>query len=426
MNSYCAEVRMETPAQPPVPLATLASGQARVLDEMLSGASLRQVLGTVAEALETVAGPGAHSVVMLGDDRLHLACVASPSLASGHCPDWLALAVPDQVMAPEIWVLDIEALPVGLPWREATLRQQLRAFWSVPIQGGGGRLLGTPDTYWPKPLLPRPELPPDASPAHAVAARLLARTAALAIAHEHMGRRMATLEARQADMPFLNRADELTALTRHLQRMQEEDRSRLARELHDRLGAFFTATKFDMARLKSALGPVTPEVAVRLAHFTDMLDKGIALKRRMIEELRPSALSSLGLIQALEILLNEFTRTHGVPHGLLVHAALEPVQLPANVQLTLYRLVQEALLNVAAYAQATEVKVWLKQRDEGGVEIGVSDNGVGFDIQKGRIAMLGLLGMHYRVQAQGGEFSVQSSPACGATVGAIFPKECTE
>lgn len=389
------------------------------MDELLSGASLPQVLGRVAEALECVAGPGVHAMVMLGEDRAHLACAASPSLEPDLCLDWLDLPLPAQVTSSEAWVLDIEALPPGLPWREATLRHQLRAFWSVPIQGGGGRLLGTLDTYWPAPLPDSlPALPPDALPAHAEAARLLARTAALAIEHHHLSRRVAALESagQHTAMKFPQQTDELTELTRHLQSMQEEERSRLARELHDRLGAFFTATKFDMARLKSALGPLSPEVAMRLAHFTDMLDKGIALKRRMIEDLRPSALTSLGLVQALEILINEFKRTH----GLEVCVNLEPLQMPANVQLTMYRLVQEALVNVAAYAQANEVRIWLRKHAED-VEIGVRDDGVGFDVQTGRISMLGLMGMHYRVEAQGGRFIVESCLDCGTTVSAVFP-----
>lgn len=391
------------------------------MDELLSGAPLPQVLEVVAEALESVAGPGVYAMVMMGEDRSRLACAASPSLEPGRCLDWLELTLPAQVTSSEAWVLDIEALPRGLPWREATLRHQLRAFWSVPIQGAGGRLLGTLDTYWPAPL---PEslaaLSSDALPPHAEAARLLARTAALAIEHDRVCRRLERLESgRQQPMQFPQQTDELTELTRHLQAMQEEERSRLARELHDRLGAFFTATKFDMARLKSALGPLSPEVAMRLAHFTDMLDKGIALKRRMIEDLRPSALNSLGLVQALEILINEFKRTHGVS----VNTALEPLQMPANVQLTMYRLVQEALVNVAAYAQAREVQVWLKKMPEGGVEIGVRDDGVGFDVQTGRISMLGLMGMHYRVEAQGGRFTVESCPDCGTTVSALFPAE---
>lgn len=408
-------------AQPP----TLSAVQFEVMNALLSDAPLAQVLQSVAESLEAVAGPGVHAMVMLGEDRSHLACAASPSLEPGRCLDWLDLTQPVQLTASEAWVLDIEALPCGMPWREATLSHQLRAYWSVPIQGGGGRLLGTLDTYWPAPLTESlPALAPDALPAHAEAARLLARMAALAIEHDRLCRRVALLEAgrlpqtqQQPAMPFHQRTDELTELTRHLQAMQEEERSRLARELHDRLGGFFTATKFDMARLKSALGPTSPEVARRLAHFTDMLDKGIALKRRMIEDLRPSALTSLGLILALEILINEFRRTHGVQ----VRAALEPVQMPANVQLTMYRLVQEALVNVAAYAQAKDVLIWLKRDSDAEVEVGVQDDGVGFEARSGRMSMLGLMGMHYRVEAQGGRFNVESCPDCGTTVSAIFP-----
>lgn len=408
---------------------TLASVQARALDEMLSGAPLLRVLEAVARSLEAIAGPGVHAMVMLGEDRSHLACAASPSMEPRHCLDWLDLTLPAQVPSTEAWVLDIEALPCGLPWREATLRHQLRAFWSVPIRGGSGHLLGTLDTYWPAPLPETPpELSPGASPAHAEAARLLARTAALAIEHERLCQRVAALEAGATavctadnDAPINlrcpSRTDELTELTRHLQRVQEEERSRLALELHDRLGGFFTATKFDMARLKSALGPVTPAVAIRLAHFTDMLDKGIALKRRMIEDLRPSALTSLGLVQALEILINEFTRTHDVP----VRAALAHLHISAGIQLTIYRLVQEALVNVAAHAQAKEVSIWIKTQPDGALEVGVCDDGVGFDVQTGRISMLGLLGMHYRVESEGGCFNVQSRPNGGATVSAVFP-----
>ena len=99
------------------------------------------------------------------------------------------------------------------------------------------------------------------------------------------------------------RTAQLKELALHLQTVREDERSHLARELHDELGALLTAAKLDVARLKSRLGATpTPEVAERLAHLNEALNSGIALKRRIIEDLRPSSLSNLGLVAALEIL----------------------------------------------------------------------------------------------------------------------------
>lgn len=217
-----------------------------------------------------------------------------------------------------------------------------------------------------------------------------------------------------------SRTDELTELNRHLQCTREEECNRLASVLHDDLGALFTAAKFDVARLKSALAPLSPEVAVRIGHFSDMLDKSIDSKRHMIENLRPSALSSLGLVPALTILISDFTCAHGIKVQTEL-AELTELQLTPAVQLTVYRLAQKALANVATYAQAGNVRVRLACEGEGQVQISVTDDGVGFDASSERIAMLGLLGMHYRVEAEGGCFTVESSHQCGTTLRACFP-----
>ena len=103
------------------------------------------------------------------------------------------------------------------------------------------------------------------------------------------------------------RTAQLRELAQHLQTIREDERSRLARELHDELGALLTAAKLDVARLKSRLGAsASADATERLAHLNEALNGGIALKRRIIEDLRPSSLSNLGLVAALEILLREF------------------------------------------------------------------------------------------------------------------------
>ncbi len=234
------------------------------------------------------------------------------------------------------------------------------------------------------------------------------------------------LREREAELSALNdslgsevlaRTHELTELTRHLQVAQEEERSRVARELHDELGALFTAAKFDVARLKSRLGPLSPELAQRFAHFIEMLDKGIDLKRRIIEDLRPSALSSLGLVAALEILASEHMRAYGTE----VRCQLSHLKLKPAAELTIYRLVQEALTNVATYAHATQVTVILVQEGDADVIVSVTDNGVGFDASTNRISMHGLMGMHYRVEAQGGALYVNSGPTEGTCISARLP-----
>ncbi|MBC8057041.1 MAG: sensor histidine kinase, partial [Rhizobiales bacterium] len=189
------------------------------------------------------------------------------------------------------------------------------------------------------------------------------------------------------------------------------------RELHDELGALLTAAKLDVARLKSRLGAVTPEVAERLQHLSDGLNSGIALKRRIIEDLRPSSLSNLGLVAALDILVREW----GQRSDIKVDAELEPVQLRPAGELTVYRLVQEALTNIAKYAQATAVEVRLSSID-GQAHVSVRDNGVGFDVDAPRSSAHGLLGMRYRLETEGAQLVMESSPGKGTLIQADLPE----
>jgi len=214
------------------------------------------------------------------------------------------------------------------------------------------------------------------------------------------------------------RTRQLKELAQHLQTIREDERSRLARELHDELGALLTAAKLDAARLKSRLGKTTtPEILERLAHLNETLNGGIALKRRIIEDLRPSSLSNLGLVAALEILIREF----GQRSEVAAKHELEHVDLSQAAQLTVYRLVQEALTNVAKYAKATEVKVTLAGIDAEHVRVAVQDDGVGFDSTTHRAATHGLIGMRYRVEAEGGSMRLESTPGKGTLIEAILP-----
>ena len=209
----------------------------------------------------------------------------------------------------------------------------------------------------------------------------------------------------------------LAELATHLQQVREEERGHLARELHDELGALLTAAKLDVARLKSKLGEPAPEIVQRLQHLNDSLNSGIALKRRIIEDLRPSSLSNLGLTAALEILAREFSERA----GLEVTPTLEEVELDESRQLTIYRLVQESLTNVGKYAEATRVDIAVKDYPNH-VEVEIRDDGKGFDPLGPRPSSHGLAGMRHRVEAAGGRLTVVSAPGAGTRIGAVLPK----
>ena len=155
----------------------------------------------------------------------------------------------------------------------------------------------------------------------------------------------------------------------------------------------------------------------RLQHLTETLNQGIALKRRIIEDLRPSSLSNLGLVASLEILTREFADRSGIE----VVTALEPVDLDANSELTIYRLVQEALTNIGKYAKANKVHVNLKNYVYH-AEVSVTDDGVGFDPADLPQSSHGLVGMRHRVEASGGRLDVNSQPGRGSRVSGTIPR----
>ena len=214
-----------------------------------------------------------------------------------------------------------------------------------------------------------------------------------------------------------HRTAELTELANHLQSVREDERGRLARELHDELGSLLTAAKLDLARLRRGLGALSPDLEQRVAHLHLTIDQGISLKRRITEDLRPSSLSNLGLVAALEIQAREFSARVGIP----VHMALQPVTLGDAAQMTVYRVVQESFTNIAKYAAATAVTLTLKRMD-GRACVLVQDNGSGFDAKRVTASSHGLAGMRHRVEAAGGDLRVLATLGGGTVIEACMPE----
>ena len=241
---------------------------------------------------------------------------------------------------------------------------------------------------------------------------------ALVLAQAHQ-QRLTQAAHDRLEAEVAQRTAQLTELTHHLLTAREDERHRLARNLHDDLGSVLTAAKLDAARVKSRLSGANPEALARLADLVDKLNTGIALGRTIIEDLRPSTLSHMGLVATLQILAQDFAANS----GLRTHLDLQPVALSPSAELVVFRVVQEALTNLSKYAGASQV--WLGLQTSvtrpGFVEVTVRDDGVGFDADTPTRSTYGLLGMRFRVEAEGGVMRLQSLPGQGTLISACLP-----
>jgi signal transduction histidine kinase len=216
----------------------------------------------------------------------------------------------------------------------------------------------------------------------------------------------------------LPRNARLADLATNLQQMREQERGDLARELHDELGALLTCAKLHVASLKSRLSGASADTDQRLQELGEMINRGIAFSRRVVESLHPSSLANLGLTASLEILAREFGKNSGI--GIATH--LEDADIDVATQLTLYRVVQESLNNASKYAEASDAQIVLVTRGRD-IVITVQDNGKGFDTATVEMSSHGLAGMRHRVESCGGQLTVSSEPGKGTLITAVLPKQ---
>ena len=223
----------------------------------------------------------------------------------------------------------------------------------------------------------------------------------------------ATLEAQIAE-----RTRELSSLSDFLQTHAEREKAALARELHDSLGGILTPAKMDLAWLEARLGS-DPEYGPRLKRLGALIDQGIDLKRRVIEALRPSLLDHLGLASALQWYVDEASRNAGIECDLHIGDGVE--RLSPDLEIALYRLVQESVSNVVKHSKAKRIELSL-ERQENGLRLTVADDGVGIaDLERARRLSHGLAGMMHRVRSVGGTFEVRSATGQGTRIEVFVP-----
>jgi signal transduction histidine kinase len=232
----------------------------------------------------------------------------------------------------------------------------------------------------------------------------------------HVARRKDELEVEAA-----TKAAELNELYGHLQTVQEQERSRLARGLPDELGGPLLAARMDVTWVKQHARDADPHaLAARIDRILDVLDQGIDLKRRVIEELRPTLLDNMGLVAALRWQVDETCKRGNL--RCTCHFPAEEPLVASRTAIALFRVVQEALTNVHKHAHATRVDVTLEVAADH-LLLAIVDDGLGIGADElNKSQSHGLAGMKHRIVALGGTLTVGRSPEGGAEVRAVVPR----
>ena len=230
---------------------------------------------------------------------------------------------------------------------------------------------------------------------------------------------LASLVRRQKDTlgEVGRRTRELSSLSAFLQTHYEQEKARLARELHDELGGILTPAKMDLSWLEARLGG-DAQYRERMARLSALIDQGIDLKRRIIEDLHPSLLDHLGLAAAVQWFVDEACRDAKLESRVTV-SKLE--RLSPDLEIALYRVVQESVNNAVRHSRATRIELIVERTDEG-VRLCVRDNGVGIpDLERARNQSHGLVGMTHRMRAISGTLDISSTNGEGTRVEAFLP-----
>jgi signal transduction histidine kinase len=232
-------------------------------------------------------------------------------------------------------------------------------------------------------------------------------------------RRTAVEDKRRLETEVEERTAELSELSSYLQRVREDEKSKLARDIHDELGGILVSAKMDVAWVEERLKKKDAEAAGKLERALQALDEGVQIKRRIIEELRPTLLDNLGLASAVDWQVHEICDRAGLACS--IATPTDDSVIAPQVSIALYRILQEALTNIVKYAQAKNVSVDLGLTEDT-VTLLIEDDGVGIpkDAQNNLLSH-GIAGMRQRVRALHGEFAIARRPEGGTMIEVNIP-----
>lgn len=385
--------------------AALIDNQRRVLERVASKAPLHEVLETLVKLIEEQANELRCAILLVDPKESRLRFVAAPSIPKsfiqgmdcylGIEPNMGSCGTAAYLRHP-VYVFDTATGPLWEPCRDNAVSHGLRAIWSNPIFSDGGTLLGTVAMYSDVPRQPSPE-----------DIQLIEMATQLA--------RIA-IQAKQGE-------EQLRALAGNLQSAREEERARIARELHDGLGQTLTAVKMDVAMLQDNLRSDKRIKDEQLdKNFTvtlGLIDNTIQDMRRITKKLHPWMLEHFGLKAAVEWQVEEFNMRTGIHCD--VRCDMPDTEIGHEQAIAAYRILQEALTNITRHAGASAVTVEMHQTPEQ-LQLRISDNGRGITAAEiDGAKSLGLLGMRERATLLGGQLEIELGRNRGTVLTLTLP-----
>jgi PAS domain S-box-containing protein len=382
----------------------LEAGVYRILEMIASGQPLSDTLTALVDVIEAESDGMLASILLFDSRKKTLRIAAAP-----HLPDAYNRAVDGFVSGPRagscgtatylrqpVFVEDISTDPLWADYRYVVTDFGLRACWSTPIFSDDGRVLGTFALYYKEPRSPNQRQ-----------LELIQRATHIA---------GIAIERKQME-------EQLQALSARIERVREDERTGIAREIHDELGQGLTGLKMDVAwverRLAGSESLSKDELGRRLHAMSELIDETINQVRRISAELRPGVLDHLGLLAAIEWQAQEFQKRTAIPCK--VSSNLGEQKLGRELSTGVFRIFQEALTNVARHAEAARVTVEL-HRDGNRIELDVQDDGKGItdDAAKSPTS-LGLLGLKERARHLGGDVTISAAKPRGTRVRLMVP-----
>ena len=225
-------------------------------------------------------------------------------------------------------------------------------------------------------------------------------------------------QQRRMEHELLESRQQLRDLAAHAERAMENERKRIAREIHDGLGSLLTAMKMDLSLLRMETAEPTREFRQRLYSMQRILEDAVRTTRHIASELRPAVLN-LALLAAVEWLAENFRQRSAIASSI---EACGEIPLSDARATALFRIIQESLTNIARHAHASEASINIAQED-GQLRLAIADNGCGFDPTAIGSQSFGLLGISERLEALAGNLVIDSAPGRSTTLHITMPIE---
>jgi hypothetical protein len=225
-------------------------------------------------------------------------------------------------------------------------------------------------------------------------------------------------ERKAAESEVIKSRAQLRELSNYLQSVREAERARISRELHDELGQTLTALKMELGWLKDRLPAEPAMLRTRVDRLVQIVDHSVTDLQRIASDLRPMILDELGLASAIQWLVQNFSERSPLVVGL----SFEPndVAYSKDVSTAAFRIVQEALTNIARHSGAASASIVARHADEE-LQLEISDDGRGMDVARSRREHLGLVGMSERAHMLGGSMEIDSAPGRGTRISVRLP-----